>query len=100
MRPVAPISDPPIGTVISPAVMLSPNARYRTFDSCASFDTLTLKVHVPVRFSASVAVQVTSVAPIGNVAPDCGEHDTVTEPWPPLIGGVSKLTLVPLVLTV
>jgi hypothetical protein len=29
--------DPPIGAVISPAVMLSPNAKYFSFESVASF---------------------------------------------------------------
>ena len=48
--------------------------------------------HDAVRFSESVAVHVTAVVPIGNVSPDAGEHDTLTEPWPSVAGGVSKLT--------
>jgi len=38
--------------------------------------------------------------PIGKVSPEDGEQVTLTEPWPPVTGGVSKLTAMPLALTV
>src|SRR6186997_1866272 len=88
----APCDSDPNGKVTSPAVMLSPNARKRVFDSCASFETVTLNEHSPLRFRESVAVHFTSVVPIGNISPDEGEHSTLTEPWPSFTGGVSKLT--------
>ena len=84
----------------APSVMLSPNAKNFTFDNCASFDTVTLNVQLPVRLSVSVAVHLTSVLPMGNVSPDCGEHETLTDPWPPVGAGVSKLTAMPVALTV
>ena len=40
--------------------------------------TLTVNAHVAVFPAASVAVQVTVVVPIGNVAPLGGEHTTPT----------------------
>jgi hypothetical protein len=38
--------------------------------------------------------------PIGKVSPEAGEHVTLTEPWPPVTGGESKLTAMPLAFTV
>ena len=94
------MSDEPTGNVTSPAVMLSPNARKRVFDNCASLDTVTWNSHDAVRFSESVAVQFTAVVPIGKVSPEDGEQVTLTEPWPPVTGGVSKLTAMPAAFTV
>ena len=61
---------------------------------------MTLNEHSPVRFSESVAVQVTSVVPIGKVEPDPGAHATLTVPCPSVTGGVSKLTSKPAAFTV
>ena len=94
------MSDEPTGNVTSPAVMLSPNARKRVFDNCASLDTVTGNSHEAVRFKESVAVHFTSVMPIGKVSPEDGEHVTLTEPWPPVTGGASKLTAMPAAFTV
>ena len=76
----APDVNVPTGTVTSPAVMLSPNARNRVLDNVGSLEMLTANEHVPVRFSESVAVHVTSVEPIGKLEPDPGEHVTLTVP--------------------
>ena len=61
---------------------------------------MTLNEQVPVRFSESVAVQVTVVVPIGKVRPEAGEHVTFTEPLPSVTGGASKSTATPPALTV
>ena len=94
------MSDEPSGNVTSPAVMLSPNARKRVFDNCASLDTVTGNSHDAVRLRESVAVHFTSVTPIGKVSPEDGEHVTLTEPWPPVTGGESKLIAMPAAFTV
>ena len=60
--------------------MLSPNARNRVFDNVGSLEMLTANEQVPVRLSESVAVQVTSVEPIGKLEPEPGEHVTLTVP--------------------
>jgi hypothetical protein len=88
------------GTVTSPAVMLSPNARNRVLDNVGSLEMLTANEHVPVRLSESVAVQVTSVEPIGKLEPEPGEHVTLTVPWPPVTGGASKSSVIPAALVV
>ena len=69
-------------------------------DNCASFETVTWNEHSPLRFRESVALHFTSVVPIGKVSPDAGEHVTLTEPWPAVTGGVSKLTATPAGFTV
>jgi hypothetical protein len=56
--------------------------------------------HEAVRFKESVAVHFTAVMPIGKVSPEDGEHVTLTEPWPPVADGVSKLTAMPAAFTV
>jgi hypothetical protein len=87
--------DPTTGNDTSPAVMLSPNARKRVFDNCASFEIVTLNEHDAVRFSPSTAVQVTVVAPIGNVVPEPGRHDTLTGLCPAVAVGGSKWSAMP-----
>ena len=84
-----PNSELPTGNVTSPAVMLSPNARNLVFDSCASLATVTENEQLAVRFSESVAVHDTFVVPMGKLSPEAGEHDTLTEPWPSEVFGVS-----------
>lgn len=96
----APDVNDPTGTVTSPAVMLSPNARKRVLDNVGSFEMLTANEHVPVRLSESVAVQVTSVEPIGKLEPEPGEHVTLTVPSPPVTGGASKSSVMPAALVV
>jgi len=80
--------------------MLSPNARNRVFDSVGSLEILTANEHVPVRLSESVAVQETSVEPIGKLEPEPGEHVTLTVPCPPVTGGASKSSVMPAALAV
>jgi hypothetical protein len=63
-------------------------------------DTVTGNAHEAVRFNVSVAVQLTSVVPIGKFSPEDGEHVTLTDPWPPVAGGASKLTAIPAGFTV
>jgi hypothetical protein len=55
--------------------------------------TTTEKLHVAVRFNASVAMHSTPLDPTGNVAPDSGEHATVTGFSPAVVAGASKLTM-------
>src|SRR4029453_16009057 len=93
--PIPRNSVEPTGNETSPAVMLSPNARKRVFDNCGSLETVIGNSHEAVRFKESVAVHFTAVMPIGKVSPEDGEHVTLTEPWPPVADGVSKLTAVP-----
>jgi len=55
------------------------------FDGCAIAGavvslTVTVNEQDAVVFPASLAVQVTVVAPIGNEEPDAGTHTTVAEP--------------------
>jgi hypothetical protein len=54
-----------------------------------------LNEQLAVRFNVSVAVQLTSVVPIGNVVPDCGVHATPTEPCPSVVDGLSKVIATP-----
>ncbi len=63
---------------MTPDVKLSPNAMKRVFCSLGASVTFTMNPHVPTRPSASVAVQVTTVEPIGNEDPAAGEQPTVT----------------------
>lgn len=86
---------PLIGTVTSPAVLLSPNAMNRVSVSSGVRSTVTAKEHCAVRFRPSVAVHCTVVVPSGKTEADCGVHDTLTGAWPPLPDGVVKLTAVP-----
>ncbi|HTH25799.1 MAG TPA: hypothetical protein VL919_11845, partial [Vicinamibacterales bacterium] len=55
--------------------------------------TTTEKLHVAVRFNASVAMHSTPLDPTGNMAPDSGEHETVTGFSPAVVAGASKLTM-------
>ncbi len=86
---------PVMGNDTSPAVMLSPNARNFVTVSCGVLATVTVNEHVPVRFSESVAVHATVVAPSGNVAPEAGVHVTVTGSLPALTVGAANVTVVP-----
>jgi hypothetical protein len=57
---------------------------------CVSF-TVTVNEHIAVLAEASVAVHVTVVTPLLNVAPEAGEHTTwhpTTVFWPALGGRV------------
>jgi hypothetical protein len=54
--------------------------------------TATVKEHVEVFPPPSVAVQVTVVAPSGNVEPDAGTQATVAEPQSSVAVGVWKAT--------
>jgi hypothetical protein len=58
--------------------MLSPKATNRVAKSRGGAFTLTRKVHELVRFTESVAVQVTVVSPTGNEEPLSGEQVAVT----------------------
>jgi hypothetical protein len=73
----------PIGTVTSPDVTLSPNARKRVLASRGAAWTVTPKLHDAEAPAASCAEQFTVVDPTGNICPDAGEHDTVTGNAPP-----------------
>jgi hypothetical protein len=48
-----------------------------------------------VRFSESVAVHATVVAPSGNVDPEAGAHATVTGSLPAVTAGAVNVTVVP-----
>ncbi len=67
---------------VTPSVRLSPNATNFVTDSAGATVTDTVKPQVAVRASASVAVQVTVLAPSGNAAPEAGEQETFTGAWP------------------
>jgi len=74
-----------VGTVISPAVMLSPNAR-KVVRGSGGGATLTLKVQLAVNPRASLALHAMRVVPIGKAVP-AGEHETVTGSTPPAVVG-------------
>jgi hypothetical protein len=59
-----------------------------------------LKEQLAERFSVSVAVQLTSLVPIGKVVPDSGLQVTLTVPSPSCVDGFSKLTASPPALVV
>jgi hypothetical protein len=84
-----------MGTVISPAVMLSPRARNLVIVSSGVRVTVTVNEHELVRFRASVPVHVTVVAPIGKVDPEAGVHANVTGSLPAATVGAAKVTAVP-----
>jgi hypothetical protein len=69
---------PGTGTLISPDVTLSPNARNEVLVRVGTSVSETGKAHDPERLPASVAVHETVVVPIGNIDPDGGEQATVT----------------------
>jgi hypothetical protein len=68
--------------------MLSPKAMKRTRWSCAALVMVTLNWQPACRLSASVAVQLTIVCPIGNIEPDAGEQLTLTGVCPSRASGV------------
>jgi hypothetical protein len=74
--------------------MLSPNARNFVRDNVGVLATATGITQEADRFSESVAVQDTSVAPTGNDDPDGGVQVTVTGCWPPSASGVVYDTVV------
>ena len=76
-----------IGTVTSPSVTLSPNARNFVRDRVGRRETVTGKVQLAVADEASVAVHVTVVEPSGKVEPDGGVQATVTGARPPVADG-------------
>ena len=71
----------------SPYVMLSPNARNFVRRILGGAVTVTVTLQLDVRCWASVAVQVTVVAPSGNVTPLAGVHDVVIGDAPPATDG-------------
>ena len=83
---------PEVGTVTSPAVTLSPNARKLVRCSVGTRETVTEKLQVAERESASVAVQLTLVEPSGNDAPEAGVQATVTGVRPPDTVGAGYAT--------
>ena len=54
--------------------------------------TVTVKVQLPVRLAASVAVQVTVVTPLAKVEPEIGEQLTVAPGQLSLAAGVVYVT--------
>jgi hypothetical protein len=64
--------------------MLSPKATNLVTAMVGGGTTVTANVHDARRCRASVAVQVTVVAPKGNSDPLAGEHVTVTGGAPPV----------------
>ena len=83
---------------VKPSVMLSPNATKRVAANVGAFGgaarTCTSKLHDALRCFASSAVQVTSVAPRGNLVPLAGEHDEVTGECPPTVVGASYVIVI------
>jgi hypothetical protein len=83
-----------VGTVISPAVRLSPKdrnfVRASRGEVCAV--TITLKPQSRVVRTLSVAVHCTGVVPRGNGEPDTRSHVTCTGGTPPVVVGVGKVT--------
>jgi hypothetical protein len=75
--------------------MLSPNARNFVTVSCGVLATVTVNEHEPVRFSESVTVHATVVAPIGNVDPEAGVHARVNGSLPAVTVGALNVTVVP-----
>jgi hypothetical protein len=73
--------------------MLSPNATNLVADNCGGLGgaarICTSKLQDAVSCFASWAVQVTNVAPSGNLVPLAGAHDEVTGDWPPTVVGAS-----------
>jgi hypothetical protein len=67
--------------------MLSPNAMNQVFCSLDAGETRTENPHVAARSNASVAVQVTAVAPSGNATPDAGAQATATGGAPSVTTG-------------
>jgi hypothetical protein len=65
-------------------VRLSPKARKRVTLRRGGAVTVTLNLQTSVRATLSVAVQLTVVTPIGNIAPLAGEQDTVVGGVPPV----------------
>lgn len=55
--------------------------------------TVTVKVQLPVRLAASVAVQVTVVTPLAKVEPEAGEQLTVAPEQLSLAVGVVYVTV-------
>jgi hypothetical protein len=89
-----------VGTVTSPAVTLSPNARKLVRCSVGSRVTLTEKLQEAWRLTASVAVQLTFVVPTGNCDPEEGVQATVTGNWPPELAGAAYATCAVVVVVV
>src|SRR5262245_37788709 len=71
-------------TVISPAVMLSPNATYCVRFSVGGAVTVTVKEHVAVKPRVSTALHVTIERPTGNTVSLAGMQVTWTGGVPPL----------------
>ena len=77
------------GSVTSPAVRLSPNARNVVFNNTGIGGfTRTVKPHDAVCPTASVAVHDTAVVPTEKVEPEAGVHVTVTGGVPSMADGV------------
>jgi hypothetical protein len=66
--------------------MLSPYARNLVTTSFGGAVTVTVNVHVSVRFTESVATHATAVVPIGNVDPLPGVQEIV-------VGGVPAVAV-------
>src|SRR3990172_4127214 len=75
----------------SPAVRESPNATKRVKRSSGGGRTSTVKLQLALRLSASVAVQVTGVVPIGKAFVAGTEQVTGTGGDPPCAAGIWKL---------
>src|SRR5690554_5901800 len=84
---------PDTGTVISPAVRLSPKARNLVRDN-SGIGAVTDTVNVQARMveAPSVAVHCTGVSPTGNSAPDVCVQLTRTGATPPVVVGGLKVT--------
>src|SRR5579871_379712 len=88
------ICAPPRTMPFSPAVRLSPKAVKRVPRSIGiACTSVTEKWDAAVR-TPSVAVQVTTVVPIGNIEPDAGRQVTVIGGEPPVATGASKVTAI------
>ena len=72
----------------------------RCRDSCGIFATRTKKLQLLLRLRASTTWQLTSVTPIGNVAPGVGVQATFTGDCPSDTSGAAKLTAMPAAFTV
>jgi len=64
--------------------MLSPNATKDVAVSVGGATTVTIRLHVLVRCTASVAVHDTVVCPVLKSDPDGGVHTVVTGGLPPV----------------
>ena len=80
------------GTVTSPSVKLSPNARNLVRVSCGTWATVTVKEHEEVAEITSVAMHWTGVAPIGNIEPDSREQLIAIGARPPDVVGFGNDT--------